>query len=187
MSLDPFTLLGFDPSFKMDLEVLDHRYQECQLKFHPDRLALASPEEKKEGEAQALAVTQAYEALRYPISRLNTIFAILNLNAKDEMAQDSELLEEMMDVKEAIAECIGSTPNPERLETIRNIVEERVEDCQDTFEDLFGEIFSEGKEIARVLVNPDCQEGKTVREILLTLYQEFLYWQKTLDEIDAVE
>lgn len=182
---DPFVVLELPHSFDIDEELLNQKYQEQQLKFHPDRFVNASAEEKAKAAEQAVAITQAYEDLGKPVSRLQILLRLLDLDAEGEKTPDPEFLEDVMSVKEAMAACCaGDSPDQEGLCAIYEITAERLEDCYDTLEEIFQDLLVEGPEVGRLLLGMDMPESREARSILVSLYQEFIYWDKTLQELE---
>jgi molecular chaperone HscB len=109
---NPFELLGFDPGFDLDLTALDQAYFKRQSVVHPDRFVYHSEPERLAASAQSSALNGAYETLKNPLLRAKVLLEIRGIDIGDEEGktiQDIQLLEEMMDLQEAL--LASSMPN----------------------------------------------------------------------------
>lgn len=106
--LDPFRRLGFAVGFDIDRDVLDRRYFEAQRRLHPDRFATRTPRERALSQQQATSVNEAYEALKDPLRRADTLIHMRGTDALPEgcnLINDQELLLETLELREALAEA----------------------------------------------------------------------------------
>lgn len=102
--MDPFATLGFERRYELDKAALDRRYRDLQQALHPDRFTSAGASERALNMQRAIAVNEAYRVLRDDQKRAE---ALLELWAgkTPEPPADPELLMEMMELREALAEA----------------------------------------------------------------------------------
>lgn len=99
----PFEVLGLPVRFGIEPSVLEARWKELSKAFHPDRHVQAAPAERRAALTRAVAVNEAYRALRDDLVRAQTI---LSLRQPDEArdAADPVLLMEVMELREGLAD-----------------------------------------------------------------------------------
>lgn len=102
--MDAFDTLGLSPALDLDATVLEQRYRDLQRKLHPDRFAQASSSEKRAALARAVAVNEAYRALRDTLKRAEILLARYGGQLQGEPA-DPELLMHVMELREGLAEA----------------------------------------------------------------------------------
>jgi len=101
-----------------------------QKVLHPDKFSTKSETERKYSADQASAVNEAYGVLRDPLKRAQYIlrargWGVTERDGRDRPV-DPELLMEVMDAREAIAESSG---DPERLRSMLREYGKKVSDC----------------------------------------------------------
>jgi len=108
---DYFSVFGLPRKMEVDREELERRFYELSRKFHPDFFQSATPAEQAKSLETSALVNQAYRALRDPISRAEYLIrleqageAAKGISAKAPV----DLLEEMLEVQEALAEAKAS-------------------------------------------------------------------------------
>jgi molecular chaperone HscB len=105
---DHFQRLGLKDSFDVDLPDLDQRYFDLQRHLHPDRFATRSGQEKSLSQQQATAINDAYETLKEPLKRADYLVHLRGMGVLPEgcnLVNDTELLMETMEMREALAEA----------------------------------------------------------------------------------
>ncbi len=105
---DHFARLGLSPSFDIDGALLDQRYFEQQRQLHPDRFATRTGRERALSQSQAVALNEAYETLKDPLRRADYLLQCRQggaVAAGCYMVNDSRLLMEAMELREALAEA----------------------------------------------------------------------------------
>lgn len=90
MYKDSFALLGIEPSFVLDLKVLDANYFALQCQWHPDRFVKKNQEEKDFAQNRSVQLNQAYGTLKDPLERAKSLMIIMGENP--EPKQTSALL-----------------------------------------------------------------------------------------------
>ncbi len=106
-ALDHFSRLGLRARFDLDLGELDRQYFGFQRRFHPDRFATRSSEERAMSLRHATALNQAYEVLRSTVSRANYLLELAGRQGTDRehlTTEDPTLLTEAMELREALIE-----------------------------------------------------------------------------------
>ncbi|MEZ5831404.1 MAG: Fe-S protein assembly co-chaperone HscB [Dongiaceae bacterium] len=106
--LDHFRRLGLEPTFDVDLDLIEKRYLGFQRAIHPDRFATKPAKERAFAEAQAVALNEAFETLKDPLRRAAYLLRLNGIDAsvsKDETVRDPELLMEAMEAREALMEA----------------------------------------------------------------------------------
>lgn len=75
--LDPFTRLGLERRFDIDLEQLSKQHAGFTRAMDPDRFAARGPRQQANAKAQINALRDAYEVLRDPIRRAHALLALM--------------------------------------------------------------------------------------------------------------
>ena len=108
---DPFDRLGFAHGYDIDPAALDRGYFDLQRRLHPDRFASKGARERTFSQQQAAAINDAYQTLKDPLMRavalLHHAGRKIDLDGQGTIA-DPELLNEAMEMREALAEAESS-------------------------------------------------------------------------------
>lgn len=99
----PFEILGLEPAFQLDAAVLEQKLIEANLRWHPDRYALAPEADRLAAEDQMAAINEAHDALVDPLNRAEVL---LGEKAANRVA-DPMFLMEMMELREEVEAAIG--------------------------------------------------------------------------------
>ncbi len=102
-----FTLLSLPQNFNLDPAALEAAYFSAQRRYHPDRLAGKSTEEKLAAAQTSADVNEAYNTLKHPLSRAKHLLALQGITVLDDANSakpDTALLAEIMELQEAIAD-----------------------------------------------------------------------------------
>lgn len=130
---DYFTVFGLPRKLGVDGEALQRRFYELSRQHHPDFHQGADAERQAEALGQSALVNRAYRALREPLARVEYLIALeegreVREGATRKPKAPRELLEEMMEVQEALeeakAEGLGGDAGT-RLREERRRLEER--------------------------------------------------------------
>ncbi len=100
--------MGLGVSFDVDVADLDQRYFDLQRHLHPDRFVTRSAQEKALSQQQATAINDAYETLKEPLKRADYLVHLRGMDVLPEgcnLVNDTELLMETMELREALAEA----------------------------------------------------------------------------------
>jgi len=135
---DHFSRLGLEAIFDLDDGDLKHRYFDLQRRLHPDRFATHTPQERALSQQQATSINDAYETLKDTLSRADYLVHLkgtLVLPEGCNLVNDPELLEEAMELREALAEA-------ESTAQVDALADRAVRDIK-TCESLLSEAFAE--------------------------------------------
>ena len=117
-SNEPFSLLGFSPSFEIDLSALEKAFFERSKELHPDRYANAPAAERVAALSKARALNDAYQVLKKPVPRAEYLLQRAGVRIGDNERLDPAFLMEILDLREALAEArqAGKTADVERMQ-----------------------------------------------------------------------
>jgi molecular chaperone HscB len=103
-AIDHFARLNLARTFDLDRAALERAYFGFQRNVHPDRFASKSPKEKALSQAQAVAVNDAWETLRDPLSRAVYLLQLRGapLPGDDQTVNDPQLLMAALEDREAL-------------------------------------------------------------------------------------
>jgi molecular chaperone HscB len=185
-SVDPFTRLGIDPRFGLDIAVLDARQRELGRSLHPDRHASAPPAQRRRVLNEAMDVNKAYRELRDPVLRCEALLERLGVGAERarERRESPAFLMEVLEQREALAEARTARD----LGRVRQL-EQRVRAERATIEQALTTLFDEG-ELARELVLPGGEPRPLDNAVLgrvLDLLGRLRYVRRFLDEVASIE
>ena len=130
---DYFTVFGLPRKLGVDGEALQRRFYELSRQHHPDFHQGADAADQAEALGRSALVNRAYRALREPLARVEYLIALeegreVREGATDKPKAPRELLEEMLEVQEALeeakAEGLGGEAGT-RLREERRRLEER--------------------------------------------------------------
>src|SRR5260370_1294271 len=107
---DYFTVFGLPRKLAVDAPALQRRFYELAREHHPDFHPGAAAARQAEALAAAALVNRAYRALRDPLARVEYLIALeegreVRGGANDKPQAPRELLEEMLEVQEALEEA----------------------------------------------------------------------------------
>lgn len=126
--LSYFELLSLPQSFEIDLTQLESAYFSAQRQYHPDRFVAKPADERAKAAAISANLNDAYHTLKHPLTRAVHLLALQGITVLDEAntaKPDMALLEEIMELQEAIAE--GHTPD----------IAARIAECEQELSDAF--------------------------------------------------
>lgn len=107
-AIDHFARLELPRRFDVDAADLDRRYFALQRQLHPDRFASRSARERAVSQSQAVALNEAYEILKDPLSRAEYMLRLNGVDVNPDgcnTVRDPTLLMEQMERREALAEA----------------------------------------------------------------------------------
>lgn len=114
-NIDPFVQLAIKPMFSLDISLFQKQYFSAQHLVHPDRYLQASKQEQSYAQQQAEAINAAYQHLKDPVKRAETLLGYVGLSIQ---AQTPKILATMMEWQEKIAEAKTTTDLEQLLEAI---------------------------------------------------------------------
>jgi molecular chaperone HscB len=121
--MDPFDTLGLPPRLDLDPKELEARYRELQRALHPDKYVHAQASERRASLSHAVSVNEAYRTLKDELRRAEALFVRLGgVLEKHGGGQDPELLMEVMELREKLAEAKGER-NVDAIESLAREVQ----------------------------------------------------------------
>ena len=132
-----FELLGFAPSFELNLNDLEAGYIKLQQAAHPDRQVGKSEAERIVAIEASMAANDAYEALKNPLSRAEHLLALegIIVNADSETHKPTQaLLMETLELRESLEDAKG---DEKLLEAQMRDLKKAMQQCTDDLEEAF--------------------------------------------------
>ncbi|WP_028023723.1 co-chaperone HscB [Enterovibrio calviensis] len=114
--MNHFELFGLSSQFELDGSSLSSQYRELQRRFHPDKFATASSQERLLAVQKAAQINDAYQTLSDPVRRAEYLLSLNGLELRDEQQtmQDPEFLMQQMELREEL-EDIADSDEPDVL------------------------------------------------------------------------
>jgi molecular chaperone HscB len=108
--MNHFEVFGLPRRLAVDVDALQRRFYELSRQYHPDFHAAAPPEEQADMLKASARLNAAYRALRDPLARIEYLVQLEEGRETREGAAvrpqaPPELLEEMFEIQEALAEA----------------------------------------------------------------------------------
>lgn len=105
-----FEVFGLERALRIDTAALQRSFYELSRRWHPDYHAVAAPDEQARALEASARLNAAYRALRDPIARIEYLVRLEEGRETREGAAvkpqaPPELLEEMFEIQEALAEA----------------------------------------------------------------------------------
>ena len=107
-----FSSFDLDPSFSIDVAVLEQRYEQLMTICHPDRFAAAPAFEQRAAAKRAADVNEAFNVLKQPVSRAGHLLQLagVDLPTLERQPADPEFLFEQMMLRERVQEFANLNP-----------------------------------------------------------------------------
>ena len=168
---DPFSALGVAPRYDLDLGALERQHRALSRALHPDRYAGRAPAERREALGRAIAVNEAWRALRDPVARAEALLQTLGVEGPEPPASP-EFLGEMMEERETLAEARAARDLPRVRELARAMREK-----ENALVALLGAEFEQ--------LRPHPEPARVAR--VLQKLAELRYCRRYLEEASAIE
>src|SRR5512146_2110244 len=142
---DYFTCFGFPRRLTIDPNKLEAKFYELSRAFHPDFYQNKSETEQAISLGNAATLNTAYRTLRDPIERAEYLLDLEAGSVKEiRNSPPAELFEEILELQDTLNEyrAAGRAPEAEsplraKLQSERNILEQRQRDMETTLQRLF--------------------------------------------------
>lgn len=123
---DPFSILGLEPRFDLDLKTLEVRHRELSSALHPDRYVGHSSVERQMALGRAIEVNEARRALLDPVRRAEALLTLRGIDTAEgtEPKPSQRFLFEMMELREELS-AHKAHKNLLMTETLREDVQAR--------------------------------------------------------------
>lgn len=158
MSLDlgksHFELFGLRASFELDPADLASRYLELQRRFHPDKFARASDQERRLALQLTAQINEAYQTLKDPLRRGRYLLGLRGVSTDDETdtVMDPAFLAEQMQIREDLEEARAAPDSATRLDAMSRDLQTRLEGRIQSLTELFATDTDEARRQARELL-----------------------------------
>lgn len=121
---DYFTVFGLPRKLAVDADALQRRFYELSRQHHPDFHQGTDAARQAEALARSALVNRAYRALRDPLPRVEYLIALeegreVREGATEKPRAPRELLEEMLEVQEALEEAKAAGMTGEAAARVR--------------------------------------------------------------------
>lgn len=168
--MDPFRILDIQPRFDLDLKSVEARHRELSRALHPDKYARRPASERRLALSKAIEVNEAWRVVRDPVRRAEALLSRLGIESGEQSGAkaDPELLMEMMDQREALAD-VRMDKDADRLASLTQAMQAREDEVIEA--------------LTRALATTD---PDTAREALPHL-AELRFVRRFLEEASAVE
>lgn len=101
---DYFKLLGLEPGFELDVQLLGENYRQAARLVHPDRFASADAARQRQALEQAAELNLAYDTLKHATSRALYLLNRAQPLDEESTVQDPEFLFQQMQWREELEE-----------------------------------------------------------------------------------
>ena len=118
---DYFEVFGLERRLQVDLGALQRRFYALSRQHHPDFHQMAGEDVQAAALERSALVNRAYRTLRDPLSRLAYLIGLEDGTGADGAVRPKapmDLLEEMLEIQEALEEAKTSGRNPETTERL---------------------------------------------------------------------
>jgi molecular chaperone HscB len=129
---NPFEVLGIEVMFDVNLAALDEAYFVRQSLAHPDRFVYHSEPERQAASTQSSVLNRAYETLKNPTLRAKALLKLRGIEVGGEdgkSVHDAQILEEMMDLQEAVINAIS----PQEVSLVTDQIQDRLKQVVTAF------------------------------------------------------
>lgn len=121
---DYFTVFGLPRKLTVDADALQRRFYELSREHHPDFHQGTDAVRQAEALARSALVNRAYRALRDPLPRVEYLIALeegreVREGASEKPKAPRELLQEMLEVQEALEEARAAGMTGEGADRVR--------------------------------------------------------------------
>jgi molecular chaperone HscB len=122
---DPFAILGLPRRFDVDLRAAEKNHRELSRVLHPDKYASGTATERRDALTKAADVNEAWRIVRDPVRRAEALFTLAGVavGETNEPKPDPELLMDVLEKREALADAKGAGDATKALRLEREMLE----------------------------------------------------------------
>lgn len=123
-----FELFDLPVTYDINLTSLSERYRDLQRAVHPDRFANASDRERRLSVQKAAQINEAYQVLKFPLSRLRYMLELQGVSFDDDRdtTLDPMFLMEQMELREALSEIRDNSDPMAALDRLQKDINQRI-------------------------------------------------------------
>jgi DnaJ-domain-containing protein 1 len=165
-------LLDLEFGFALNPKTLEQNLFQASLKWHPDRFALASPEERLLAEDQMAAINEAHDLLIDPLSRAEFLLATFpeDPDGQEQRNSDPEFLMEMMELRETVEVAIKGGSSDETCQLHMDLTRKESKILA-KFGEYWENLQSPPKKSELAALKHLCEHARYLRSALLQLQQ----------------
>ncbi len=126
-----FDTLGLEPSFAVNLAALEKAYFAAQREAHPDRFVGKPEADRIAAILKSQEINDAYDTLKNPLARAEHL---LLLNGKPPGEASPQLLMEIMELRERLADADSGAELASIVEEIKTLASECQQELQTAFD-----------------------------------------------------
>jgi len=175
LSINYFELFSFPESFDIDLKQLKARLREMQTKFHPDRFAGGSEEEKMTAVKNSSLLNDAFAVLSSPVKRANYILELNGVSLSEDRKIDQSILMEQIEIREKL-ESLGEIEEAERKISM-------LDDFSDELEAQFSESRQQFSKLHKELRSDKNSTNAEILEQMKQSLSKMLFLDKAIHEV----
>ncbi len=105
--MDPFAILGVEPTFALDLKVVEKAHRDLSRALHPDKYGSAGASERQMALGKVIEVNEAARALKDPVRRAEALFARggVPVGETEEPKPTPDFLMDILEQREALSDA----------------------------------------------------------------------------------
>ncbi|PKF50876.1 co-chaperone HscB [Enterovibrio nigricans] len=140
--MNHFELFGLSCQFELDGSSLSSQYRELQRRFHPDKFATASEQDKLLAVQKAAQINDAYQTLNEPVRRAEYMLSLNGIELRDEQQtmQNPVFLMQQMELREELEDIADSNEPEEKLfdfeHQVSNILKSLLDELKTQLDDM---------------------------------------------------
>ena len=132
--MNSFEFFSLPLTYRIDYKFLEKKFFELQSSLHPDKFWNASDREKLYSQIFSAEINLAYNCLKDPVKRANTLLKLLaNLEVKENSFNDKKILIEIIDLQEEMQKLQTKQEKNIFLNRINSLMQENFKKIEHEF------------------------------------------------------
>ena len=134
VEINEFEIFSMEKQVLKDLDLLEKKYLELQMTFHPNKFICLSNREIEISNKYSSKINEAYNTLKIYVIRINLILmkSGVSVSNHDETYKNSELLEDIMEILEEF--IFAEVDKKKKIkERIKKIIDEILLDTEELY------------------------------------------------------
>ncbi len=132
-----YNLFNLPQQFEVDLNLLEKKYLEAQMQFHPDKMRLKSEAEKIEILRKSADINEGYKVLKNPIKRIEHLLFLEKIFVAKEKDNSFKPSQKLLMLQMEISEKLEDTAED------RQKIKLEIEDLQNSAFKNFNKYYTE--------------------------------------------